>query len=89
MLMNVHAIPRIGQSEILTWCIHYVAKALDMAPADIHSNSEVDQLGLDSVVTTSMVIDMESWLGVEVPLDILFEQRTLGDVASAVARRLG
>jgi acyl carrier protein len=86
--MNVHAKLAIGQKEILSWCVDYIAKALDMPPASIRAESEVDQFGLDSVITTSMVMDMESWLGIEVPLNILFEQRTLGDIAAAVAKRL-
>jgi acyl carrier protein len=88
MAMNAHAKLGIGQNEILAWCIDYIAKTLDMPPAGIHSDSEVDEFGLDSVMTTTMVMDLESWLGVEIPLTILFEQRTLKDVAASVARRL-
>jgi acyl carrier protein len=75
--------------RIAAWCIDYIANALGIPPDRIRPDDDFDSLGLDSAVTTAMVIDMESWLGAEIPLSVLFEQATLRDVAIAVARHVG
>lgn len=75
--------------RIAEWCIDYIANALGIPPDRIRPDDDFDRLGLDSAVTTAMVIDMEAWLGAEIPLSVLFEQATLRDVAAAVSRHVG
>jgi acyl carrier protein len=75
-----------NQSRIAAWSVNYIAKAIDVDPATINPNDEIDNLGLDSAMVTAMVIDMESWLGIEIPISIFFEYRTLNAVAAEVAK---
>jgi acyl carrier protein len=83
--MNV----QVSEQQIREWCVDYVARVLHIPPADVAPDAELDRFGLDSAVTTAMIIDMEDWLGIEIPPALLFEQSTLSGIAAAVSQRLG
>ncbi len=76
------------EERIVQWCAEYIGKALDIDSTEIGADEEIERFGLDSAITTSMIIDMEQWLGIEIPPSVLFEQSTLRGIASAVAGRL-
>ncbi len=82
--MNV----QISEDNIRGWCVDYVARVLHTPADEIDPNAELDRFGLDSAVTTAMIIDLEDWLGIEIPPALLFEQSTLAGIASAVSKRL-
>lgn len=85
--MNVAA-QTSREDEIVAWCAAYIGRALNMSPDDIRPDDEIEGFGLDSAITTSMLIELEEWLGVELSPAVLLEQTTLRGVASAVAARL-
>lgn len=82
--MNV----QVSEQQVREWCVDYVARVLHLPAAQVDPNAELDRFGLDSAVTTAMIIDMEDWLGIEIPPALLFEQTTLVGIASAVSKRL-
>jgi acyl carrier protein len=86
--MNAHAKLPATEDQIVAWCVDYLAKTLNTSAADITPDKDIDQFGLDSAIVTSMVMDLETWLGIEVPLALLFEHRTLNDLAAALAGQI-
>ncbi|CAE6786030.1 hypothetical protein R69927_04179 [Paraburkholderia domus] len=76
------------QQRIVYWCAEFIGKVLNLDPTTIGPDDEFDSLGLDSALTTSMIIEMENWLHAEIAPSIFFEQITLGDIAAEVARRV-
>lgn len=78
----------VDEQRIVAWCSDYIAKTLGFPVSQIQPSDALDAFGLDSAITTALALDLENWLGVEVPLAILFEQRTLADIGAAVAKLL-
>lgn len=77
------------EDRIVAWCTQYIAKVLALDPATIGDTDDLARFGLDSSIATSMVFDMEEWLGTDIPISILFEQNSLRAIAAEVAARLG
>ena len=78
----------VGESHIRNWCIEYIARVLNTPKSAIDPSSEFDQFGLDSALTTAMIIDLEEWLKIDIPPAVLFEQTTLNGIAAALSKRL-
>ncbi|WGS51165.1 acyl carrier protein [Paraburkholderia sp. D15] len=76
------------QQRIVYWCADFIGKVLNVDPISIGPDDEFDSFGLDSALTTSMIIEMENWLNAEVSPSVFFEQVTLGDIAAEIARRV-
>jgi acyl carrier protein len=75
------------EQEITSWCRDYISNALGVPADSIDSNQEFDALGLDSAVITSMLIELEEWLGLDIPASTFFVQSTLGAMGTALAER--
>ena len=73
--------------EIATWCRDYIGNALGVPADSIDPDQEFDALGLDSAVITSMLIELEEWLGLDIPPSIFFSQSTLSAMGAALAER--
>lgn len=73
---------------IVAWCKEYIANALNISGSELDENTELDRIGLDSAITTSMLLDLEAWVGVEIPPSVLFENDNLAGIACDVVRRL-
>lgn len=76
------------QQRIVYWCANFIGEVLNLDPTTIGPGDEFDSFGLDSALTTSMIIEMENWLNAEISPSIFFEQISLGDIAAEVARRV-
>lgn len=76
-----------SESAIVRWCAEYIGNLLEIPPERIGPDDELDNFDMDSAVLTSMLIDMEEWVGVDLPPSLLFSQRTLRAIAQAVMAR--
>lgn len=74
--------------DIITWCRDYISDALDVPAGSIDPTREFDALGLDSAVITSMLIELEEWLGIDIPPSTFFSQSTLSSMGDALATRV-
>lgn len=74
--------------DIITWCSDYISGALDVPIGSIDPTREFDALGLDSAVITSMLIELEEWLGIDIPPSIFFSQSTLSAMGNALSTRV-
>lgn len=73
--------------EISAWCRAYIGDALGISPDSIDVNREFDSLGLDSAVITSMLIELEEWLELDIPPSLFFSLGTLAAMADTLAER--
>jgi len=74
--------------QILAWCASFIARQTQIPPAEIGNDVEFDDFGLDSALVTTMLIELEEWLGVDLPPSLVFEQPTLHRLSRAVAQQL-
>ncbi|MBA3772843.1 MAG: acyl carrier protein [Ramlibacter sp.] len=71
--------------DITSWCKTYIASALGVSPESIDAQQDFDELGLDSALITSMLIELEEWLELDIPPSMFFSQRTLEAMGAALA----
>jgi acyl carrier protein len=74
--------------DITNWCRDYIGSALDVPAESIDPTLEFDALGLDSAVITSMLIELEEWLSIDIPPSTFFSQSTLSAMGAALAERI-
>lgn len=74
------------EKSILSWLKKYIANVLSIEVTSISDTDGLDSLGLDSAITTALAMDLENWLGIEVPLSILFEEDTLENITAGISR---
>jgi len=81
-------IQQSNEEKVILWCKQYIGGVLSVDPATISEDDDLDRYGLDSAITTSMIIDMEDEFGADVPASILFSQGTIRGIAAEVAKRI-
>ena len=64
----------------------YLAAQLDISPDEITSETTFESLGIDSLDTVEMVMDLESELGVD--LEMEEKLNTVGELVDFVESRL-
>ncbi|MGW1957742.1 amino acid adenylation domain-containing protein [Streptomyces sp. NPDC001920] len=66
---------------------HLLAEALHRAPEDIGDDEHFLGLGLDSLTAVDLARRLEGELGLPLPATLLFEYRTVGELATHLSRR--
>ena len=64
----------------------YLANRLDISPDDITRDTTFESLGIDSLDTVEMVMDLEEQLGVDLELEE--KLTTVGELVEFVASKL-
>ena len=75
------------ESEIIDWCVAYLAKSLMLAPERIDSQVKFTRLGMDSAASVFLVSDLEDWLGLDLSVEMLFEHQIPAAPACYLAAR--
>ncbi|WP_018331320.1 acyl carrier protein [Actinomycetospora chiangmaiensis] len=78
----------MSTDEILTWAGGHLADLLGADPASLDPHADFDQLGVDSALAVSLLLEIEARYGVDVPPESLFENPTLAAVAATVHAEL-
>jgi acyl carrier protein len=75
---NVSIVDRDGMHLALRqWLITNIAAALEIDPATIDVERNLDELGLDSLQSVCLAGDLESWLGREIPPTAIWDYPTI------------
>ena len=64
-----------------------ISRTCDIPVDSIHAESDLEELGVDSLASAEIVTDLEIRLGRDLPVDVLRRlggARTVGDVATAM-----
>lgn len=79
---------KITQENIVNWCKEYVGNVLDIPTSEINVDNELDRFGLDSALTTAMIIDLEALLDIDISPSILVKQTTINKIAAELSKQL-
>ncbi len=71
----------VTQKQIQTWLVQYLARNLQLDPADIDPEKAFAAYGLDSAVAVSMTTDLGDWLNLELEVMLFWEYPTITSVA--------
>jgi acyl carrier protein len=63
----------------------YLAKTFNMPPDRIRPHAKFARLGMDSAASVFFLVELEEWLGVELPTEIVFAHPTPAELARYVA----
>ena len=76
-----------SESEILDWCMAYLARTFKTPVDRIRPHAKFARLGMDSAASVFFLMELEEWLGVELPTEIVFAYPTPAELARHVAER--
>jgi acyl carrier protein len=74
------------ESEIRDRCTNYLAKLLNRPAKLIDPHAKFARLGVDSAKSVFLLMELEEWLAIELPTDIIFEYPTIAQLAQHIAR---
>jgi acyl carrier protein len=77
----------IDAESIEVWCIDYIARTLNIPSNEIDPVVEFNSFGLDSATGTAMILDLEEWIGVDIPPSAIFENVTIRNLAADLMRK--
>jgi acyl carrier protein len=63
----------------------YLAKTFKTPVDRIRPHAKFARLGMDSAASVFFLVELEEWLGVELPAEIVFEHPTPAELARCVA----
>jgi acyl carrier protein len=75
------------KDAIEQWCQQYVAELLGVPSSSVDPAASFDQLGIDSALAVSLIIEVEERYGVELPPEDLFENPNLNALAAYLSAR--
>jgi acyl carrier protein len=76
-----------SESEILDWCMAYLARTFKTPVDRIRPHAKFARLGMDSATSVFFLVELEEWLGVELPTEIVFAYQTPAELARHIAER--
>lgn len=82
--MNGENIISGGQAAVISWCKGYIARVLNIKPTSIDEHMDFSELGLDSSLAVSLLIEIEQQFGVEVSTEDLFNNPNIASLAALV-----
>jgi acyl carrier protein len=76
-----------SETEVCVWCLSYLAMLLDIPADRIDPDAKFARLGMDSALTVSFVLALETWLKTELDPEIVFEYPTISQLAKYLSAR--
>ncbi|HEX3641760.1 MAG TPA: beta-ketoacyl synthase N-terminal-like domain-containing protein, partial [Ktedonobacteraceae bacterium] len=73
--------PGKDTAEIQVWLVTHIAKELKVNSREIDIHTPFAQYGMDSVQAVSMAVDLEDWLGRELPATVVYDYPTIEGLA--------
>jgi alkylation response protein AidB-like acyl-CoA dehydrogenase/thioesterase domain-containing protein/acyl carrier protein len=72
--------------SIETWLAKWIAKELKIELAAIDTRKSFFNYGLDSVMTVSLAVDIEDWLGRQIPITLAWDYPSIKALAQHLAK---
>jgi acyl carrier protein len=79
---------KVDAERIELWCVDYIARTLNIPASEVDPTAEFYRFGLDSALATAMILDLEEWLGIDIPPSVVFEQVNIRNLAVDLTGRL-
>jgi acyl carrier protein len=77
----------LSESDIRDWCIRQLASTLNVPASRIDPQAKFARLGMDSAMSIFFLVEIEEWLGIELPSDTVFEYPSVAELAHHLASR--
>ncbi len=71
----------VTMSYLQEWCIDHLSRVLEVPRSKVDPSSEFSNLGLDSVTAVTMVLELETVLGIQLDPEMLFDYPTITSLA--------
>src|SRR5262249_34726899 len=68
------------------WCVAYRAKSVNTSVERIDPSARFARLGMDSAASVFFVVELEEWLGIELPTEIVFTYPTTARLSQHIAQ---
>lgn len=68
-------------AEIQDWLISYLAKMLQITPAQIDVKTSFNRYGLDSYMTVGLIADLETWLNCDLNPTLMYNYPNIESLA--------
>ena len=79
----------VSESEICSWCMTHVAKTIDNPAIAVTPEASFAEMGLDSASSAYFIVELEEWLGLELPPELVFDYPTITQLARYLVERQG
>jgi len=76
------------RSEIVSWCIDYLAGVLKAPNVSITPVSSFNELGVDSVLAVHMATDLGDWLDLVLEPELIYDHPSVAELSEYLARHL-
>ena len=78
-----------SEAEIRDFCLDYLRKTLAIPADEVVAEASLAQLGLDSGNSVHFLVGLEEWLERELDPEVLYQHRTVADLARHLAAEPG
>jgi acyl carrier protein len=78
---------RPSEPEIVEWCRNYVAHTLDVPVETVDPDAEFDALGFDSAAAVALVVEVGTWMNLDLEPAALFDYPTISAFAEYLAKQ--
>jgi len=80
---------QVEKAAVIQWCKDQIAGLLNSPGVAIDENKDFSELGLDSSLAVSLLIEIEQQYGVEISAEELFDNSSILAVANLILARNG
>jgi acyl carrier protein len=80
---------KVSEAEISSWCMTQLAKTIDNPAIAITPEATFAEMGLDSASSAYFIVELEDWLGLELPPELVFDYPTITQLARYLVERQG
>lgn len=77
----------LDNAVVTDWCKAQIGQLLNTSPSSVDAHKDFSELGLDSSLAVSLLIEIEQAYGVEISAEELFENPSITAVAGLIVAR--
>jgi acyl carrier protein len=78
----------VSAADIAARCANFISQQLNVPADRIDPDMEFEDFGMDSALVTSMLMELEEWLEMELSPSLVFEEPTLDRLSRKIAGQL-
>jgi len=72
--------------EIRDWCVAYLAKSFKTPVERIDPSAKFARHGMDSAASVFFIVELEEWLGIELPTEVVFNHPSPANLARHITQ---
>jgi acyl carrier protein len=80
--------PAINARTIQRWFCEKIAERLGIGPAEVNVREPFADYGFGSIDAALLMGDLEDWLGIEIPVTLLWEYPSIAELSQYLAEAI-